>query len=174
MTEQFTDILREGGKSNSLGRAAEVLQIVLADQSRLEELYQCLFEDDVWLRMRAIDTFEKVCREYPAWIEPYLDRLFDDFASDRQASIQWHIAQIVGETHLTSKQQQRALTWLVERLEDDNVDWIVAANSMATLAKFVTDGLYDKDSFIKLLQKQQNHRSNAVVKRATKLLNTLH
>lgn len=173
MTEKFADMLAEDGKKNSLGRAEEVVQIVLADQARLEELYQCLFEDNAWLRMRAIDAFEKVCRVHPEWIELYIDRLFDDFARDTQPSIQWHIAQIVGETNLTPTQRQRAIKWLALRLQDPAVDWIVAANSMTTLVQFVRDGSFAKQDVVPLLKRQQKHHSNSIVRKATKLLHQL-
>jgi len=172
MTEKFSDMLAEDGKKNSLGRAEEVVQLVIDDKSRLDELYSCLFEDNPWLRMRAIDAFEKVCQVHPKWIEPYIDRLFDDFGNNTQASIQWHIAEIIGETNLTSTQKKLAADWLVTRLEDDNVDWIVAANTMKTLEQFVRDGSFARDQFIPLLYRQQKHRSNAVVKRATKILDS--
>jgi hypothetical protein len=58
MPEAFATVLSIGGTSNSLGRAEEVVQIVLADESRLDELFECLFDDE-WLRMRAIDALEK-------------------------------------------------------------------------------------------------------------------
>lgn len=173
MKETFAAMLAEGGRKNSLGRAEEVVRIVLADKARLEELYQCLSEDDAWLRMRAIDAYEKVCRVHPEWIEPHINRLFDDFGSDGQPSIQWHIAEIAGETALTPTQKERAIAWLVARLEDPKVDWIVASNSMNTLVKFQSGGLFPKEKLVPLLKKQLVHRSNAVKKRATKLLETL-
>ncbi len=173
MTEKFADMLAEDGKKNSLGRAEEVVQIVLSDKTRLKELYLCLFEDNAWLRMRAIDAFEKICRVQPEWIEPYIDRLFDDFGSDTQASIQWHMAEIAGETELTSTQKRRAITWLTERLQDPHVDWIVAANSMNTLATFVSEGSVAKNDLLPLLKQQQSHHSKAVVRRATKILESL-
>lgn len=170
MAESFVAILEVGGKANSLGRADEVTQAVLADQSRIEELYICLSDDNPWVRMRAIDSLEKICRLHPDWIEPYIDRLNQDFASSEQASIQWHIAQIYGEVILTDSQQDFAINWLQDRLSTSDVDWIVAANSMKTLAQFVNDGTVKSSALIPLLKVQQNHKSNAVKKRADKLL----
>ncbi len=42
MIESFAQIFEVGGKANSLGRAQEVLDAILHNQSRLDELYQCL------------------------------------------------------------------------------------------------------------------------------------
>jgi hypothetical protein len=173
MTEPFAMVLEVGGKTNSLGRAEEVLAAVLADASRLEELYACLSSPDAWVRMRAIDTIEKVCRVHPEWLALYIDRLNTEFAHSEQASIQWHLAQMYAEVVLTPRQKQFALRWLTERISTTSVDWIVAANAMRTLTQFAEEGAIPKPDVTRLLEVQLNHKSNAVVKRATKLLSQL-
>lgn len=166
-------MLKVGGKTNSLGRAAEVVKIVLRDQSRLKELYDCVFVDDAWVRMRAIDSIEKVCRVHPDWLEPYVDRFSKDLATSTQPSIQWHLAEIYGEVQLTPQQKQFAIKWLKKKLASSDADWIVAANSMKTFAQFAQDGSVSRRELIEALQMQQHHASKAVVKRATKLLEEL-
>ena len=174
MSEPFANMLLEGGKSNSLGRAEEIVQIVLSDQSRLEELYACLSEDDPWQRMRAADALEKVCRVHPEWIEPYIEKLLDEHANNPQPSIQWHMAQIFDQTRLTSAQEKRIVAWITARLEDPKADWIVAANTMNTLVTFNTRGLISTDETIRLVRRQLAHHSNSVVKRATKILESMN
>ena len=173
MTETFADILAVGGKTNSLGRANEVIAVVLEDKQRLEELYQCLFNDDAWVRMRAIDSIEKICREHPDWLEPYVDKLNEEVASSDQPSIQWHLAEMYGEISLTDSQKQFAIEWLTGRLATTEVDWIVAANSMKTLVQFANSGLVRRAQVITLLKIQLRHKSSTVTRRATKLLQTL-
>ena len=56
--EAFAEVLTEGGRSNSLGRAGEVVHAVFADRDRLDELWACISHDDAYVRMRAIDSFE--------------------------------------------------------------------------------------------------------------------
>lgn len=166
-------MLADGGKANSLGRAQEVIEIVLLDKHHLEELYKCLFNENAWVRMRAIDSVEKICRVHPDWIEPYLDRIAKDLASSTQPSIQWHLAEIYRQVDLTPSQKKFAIGWLKERLSSSQADWIVAANSMGTMAQFVRDGSVPKSDFRPLLEIQSRHKSNAVVKRANKLLGEL-
>jgi hypothetical protein len=170
MKESFADILAVGGKSNSLGRANEVIERVLKNQQLIEELYECLFNDDAWTRMRAADSLEKVCRIHPDWLEPYIDRISKDLATSSQPSIQWHIAQIYREVALTAGQKQFAIDWLKELLSSTSVDWIVAANSMDTLAQFVLDGSIPKSDLYALLNIQLQHKSKSVAKRANKWL----
>lgn len=160
-----------GGKSNSLGKVNEVIQEVLQDKSLLVALYDCMKSEDAWVRMRAADTFEKICRERPEWIEPFIDRIQDELSGPKQQpSIQWHIAQIYREVSLTDTQKERALNWLVDILSKSSIDWIVAANSMDTLAYFTRRGGFDKNILIHLLNIQRHHRSNAVIRKANKIL----
>lgn len=173
MIERFADILTGGGHANSLGRTVEVIEIVLRDKSRLDELYACLFEDDAWVRMRAADALEKICREHPDWLLPYIDKFADELWSSTQASIQWHLAQIYEQVTLTDMQRHGAEQWLSSLLSTKDVDWIVAANAMDTLVKFTGEGSFPRDKMIKLLKTQQHHKSNAVIKRATKHLAAL-
>ncbi|MBL8159268.1 hypothetical protein JNJ66_02320 [Candidatus Saccharibacteria bacterium] len=162
----FEVILAEGGRSNSLGRVDEVVAVVLHDASRLEELYQCLFASDAWMRMRAADALEKICRVQPGWLEPYVDRIHEDLAASTQPSIQWHIAQIYGQVALTTEQRKAAISWLTARLSTTVVDWIVAANAMDTMATFVRAGWLPAADFMALVRVQLRHHSKSVVKRA--------
>lgn len=173
MTETFAQILSVGGKTNSLGRAEEVIGTVLADRHRLDELYECLFNDDAWIRMRAADSIEKVCRAHPEWVVPYIDRFPDELFESSQPSIQWHLAQIYRQVKLTDEQRKAAIGWLKTLLSTTNVDWIVSANAMTTLAEFTGRNLFPAQELLALIRIQQQHKSNAVVKRANKLHDAL-
>lgn len=166
MNESFNSILAVGGKSNSLGRTDEVIYIVLQDQSCMEELYMCVFDEDAWVRMRAVDAIEKICRQNKVWLLPYIDRFISDFHTSTQASIQWHLAQIYKQVELTDPQRKIIIRWLSQLISTSSVDWIVAANAMDTLAQFARAGYLPKRKFIKLVYMQQQHASNAVKKRA--------
>lgn len=169
--EKMEEILLVGGKSNSLGRVNEVIGKVLKDKTLLDELYGCMFSEDPWVRMRAADAFEKVCREHPEWIEPYIDRIQVELSDARQQpSIQWHLAQIYQQVRLTTEQKQNALSWLAELLSSNEIDWIVAANSMKALVYFTQNGDYSRDALVGLLRVQLNHKSNSVVKKANEFL----
>ncbi|HSX06493.1 MAG TPA: hypothetical protein VLG92_02130 [Candidatus Saccharimonadia bacterium] len=170
MNEKFVEMLAVGGHANSLGRVNDVIELVLHDKSRLDELYDCLFDVDAWVRMRAADGLEKICRQHPDWLSSYINKFQDKLAISSQPSIQWHMAQIYSEVELTDKQKQLAISWLKQLLSTKDVDWIVAANAMDTLAQFTKSGSFAEAELILLLKIQQQHKSNAVIKRANKLL----
>lgn len=145
--------------------------MVLQNKVLLAELYECMLNGDAWVRMRAADAFEKICREHPDWIEPYVDKLQSQLSgADQQASIKWHIAQIYPQITLTTKQKEFALTWLKSQVATTNVDWIVAANCLKSLLFFAKRGDIPQTELEKLLHIQQNHPSKSVVKKATKIL----
>jgi len=171
--QEFIDILSVGGKTNSLGRAEEVMAAVLADKSKLSELYQCIFADDPWVRMRAADSLEKICRAHPDWVESYMDKILQDWASTSQPSIQWHLAQILAEVHLSDGQRERALAWLKGVLSSSEADWIVAINTMKTLVQFCREGAVAKEELTALFELQFQHKSNTVRKKAAQFLQDL-
>ncbi len=170
VAEPFATVLEAGGHANSLGRSGEVVAVVLADRSQLDELYACLFDDDAWVRMRAADALEKVCREHPRWFRPYLPRLLEEMARIEQPTVQWHLAQMLGEIELTDAETRRAIEILTGFLERSDVDWIVAANAMRTLALFWERGDLDRGELDRLLDRQLSHRSKSVVRLASRLL----
>jgi len=174
MNESFADMLAVGGKLNSLGRVNDVIELVLQDKSRLDELYACLFNKDAWIRMRAADALEKICREHPEWVRPYIDRMQTELATSTQPSIQWHLAQIYREVDLTAQQKELAIDWLKRLVATVDVDWIVAANTLETLVQFSQDGSVAGHDVVALLKIQQQHKSKSVVRRATKLLDKLN
>ena len=159
-----------GGKPSTLGEVPQVVEEAGEDPQLLPELYDCLFSEDQWVRMRAGDALEKVCRVHPDWFIPYLPKLLGEVAEINQASVKWHLAQMFGEIDLTDSQRARAVLILTTNLEDPNVDWIVAANCMETLTQFAKDGTVSVESVRPLIEAQLHHRSNAVKKRATRLL----
>lgn len=171
--ENFAEILAAGGKTNSLGRSDEVIKTVLDNKDTLELLYQCLFNEDAWVRMRAIDAIEKIGRQQPQWLMPYINRFQLDLASSTQPSIQWHLAQIYRQLKLTSKQKQAAIAWLKEVLSKPDVDWIVAVNGMKTLVEFTKDGSISRSITMPILNLHLNHKSHAVIKNARKLIDDI-
>ena len=164
--EAFADVLAEGGRSNSLRRAGEVVDAVLADHERLDELWACIGHDGAYVRMRAIDSFEKVVNEQPAWADPYVPRIVDGLSASRQPSIQWHVAQLFPQVRLDDDQRERAIAWLLARLTTTDVDWIVSVNCMRTLLYFRERGHVGAEVLRPLFEVQSNHDSKTVRRKA--------
>lgn len=135
MSTSTFETMLTGGHPNSLGNTVEVVDIILADKSRLDELYQCYFSDDAVVRLRVSNAMKRICREHPDWLVPYLDKLLADIANINQASAQWTLAQLFLwlQNDMTAAQKQRAVAVLQENLNSSD-DWIVQNNTIETLS----------------------------------------
>ncbi|HEX6415939.1 MAG TPA: hypothetical protein VFZ62_00240 [Candidatus Saccharimonadales bacterium] len=171
--EPFKEILAAGGHANSLGRSGEVLEAVRTDNTKMDELFECISHEDAWVRMRAIDTFEKLVNEKPELAGPYLDAIFTKLTKSDQPSIQWHLAQIFNEVTLNDDQQKQAVLWLKQRIKTTDVDWIVSANTMKTLLSFCKKGIVSDDELRPLFETQTAHDSKSIRKKATGFLQEL-
>ena len=171
--ETFEEILTAGGHTNSLGRSGEVLKAVQNDPSKIDELFRCIQAEDAWVRMRAIDTFEKLVKDDPELARPYLSSIFTDLTTSSQASIQWHLAQLFAEIELNEQQKHDAIAWLTSKIKSTEVDWIVSVNVMRTLLYFHKAGLIRSESLRLLFKTQASHKSKSVRKKAELFLTEL-
>jgi hypothetical protein len=124
-----------GGHPNSLGNTVEVVNLVLADRARFDDLYRCYFSADAVVRLRTSNAMKRICKAHPDWLVPYLDRFLTEIAAIDQASAQWTLAQLFlwlqGE--LSANQRQRAIEVLQRNL-DRSDDWIVQNATIETLS----------------------------------------
>lgn len=169
MPEAFAEML-SGGHPNSLGRTEEVVGLVLADGSRLEQLFGCLESPDAVVRMRAADGLEKVCRERPEWFEPQIERLLGEVGAIAQPSVQWHTAQMLGHLYprLNSEQRRRAVG-LLRRYLTASDDWIVLNVTMEILAEWSRDRAELTAWLLPELERLQADQRKSVAGRAAKL-----
>ncbi|ROR90349.1 hypothetical protein [Nocardioides aurantiacus] len=169
----FSQVLQVGGRSNSLGRTAEVVDAVVAEPVRLRELLDCVHDQDAWVRMRAVDAVEKVCRVDPGRVAPYVEELLTTWTTSDQASVQWHLAQVLRQVRLTPAQQERAIAWLAARVVTTDADWIVAVETMRTLLVLVDAGVVPADVVAGLVEVQRGHHSASVRRKADQFLEQL-
>ncbi len=158
-----------GGDPRSLGRANEIAQIVLKSPRRTQELLECIFSDDEAVRMRGSDALEKVCRERPALVVPFTERLLADVSRIDQPSVQWHLAQMLSELPLDGKGRRRAIAILRRNLGRYD-DWIVVNLTIEALAVFARQSPRMWPSFSKLLLTYVRSPHRSVARRASKLL----
>ena len=123
-----------GGHPNSLGRTVEVVDVVLADRSRLDDLYRCYFSADEVVRLRVSSAMKGVTIERPDWTMDYVDGLQSEVAAIDQPSTQWTLALIFDLVvdHLSPEQHDRALHIMKGNLAQHS-DWIVLNNTMKVL-----------------------------------------
>ena len=173
MSERFEDMLT-GGHPNSLGRTVEVVEKVLANPTRMEELFACYRSTDEVVRLRTSNAIRRVQGERPDLIVPFFDRLIDEIGALDQASAQWTLAKLfqIGAPDMSADQCARAEAIVKRNLAEHN-DWIVLNNSIEVLTEWATDNADLRAWLIPHLQRLNNETRKSVARRAAKALKAL-
>lgn len=160
-----------GGHPNSLGRTAEVVDAVLDDRARLQDLFAAIADPDEVVRLRVGDALEKVCRAQPGWFVTYVDRLLGDLGQIEQPSVQWHVAQMLQDVRSDlSDDQAKQATELLQRNLSTSKDWIVLNVTMDVLTGWATRDTSLSNWLVPELERLRRDERKSVAKRAAKRL----
>jgi HEAT repeat protein len=110
----------QGGDRRSVGRAAEVVQAVLAEPRLFGAVFEALFHADDVVRMRAADVIEKVTAKRPDLLRPYKRRVLREMAASQQMEVRWHAAQLLPRLALTGRERAQAAAVLTGYLSDES------------------------------------------------------
>ena len=177
MAERFEDMLT-GGHPNSLGRTVEVVEQVLADPARFEELFSCYQSEDAVVRLRVSNAMKRIEAERHDLLVPYIDRLIGEVGALDQASAQWTLAQLFArlapdmDRDMDRGQRAGALTIMKRNLANHD-DWIVLNATIETLAAWAAEDI-DLSAWLRPhLQRLSTDSRKSVAKRASKKLSAL-
>jgi hypothetical protein len=159
-----------GGHPNSLGNTIEVVEEILQDEHKLQQLYDCYQSQDEVVRLRVSSGMKRVCKEHPEWVARYLDGLISEISHIEQASTKWTLSTLFMwlDTYMTDTQRQAAIGIMKENLHYD--DWIVQNTTSEVLAHFSKTSPELREWLLPELQKLTDSRHNSVRRRAEKLL----
>jgi len=123
-----------GGHHNSLGNTEQVVEFVLKNPSRFEELFNCYFSKDELVRLRVSSAVKRITKAQKQIVIPYVDRLLKEITQIDQASTQWTLAALflLLQKELTLKQKKIAEEHMKHNLIHHK-DWIVLNTTMETL-----------------------------------------
>lgn len=161
----------EGGDRRSIGKSNQIAKLVLSEPKRFAELFDCLWDEDPIVRMRAADAAEKVTVTRPQLLNPRKKELLGLLAEAEQIELRWHLALMVPRLALTPLESQRAAASLRRYLEDrSSIVKTFALQGLADLAR--------QDASLKEMAKQAIEESSrtgtaAMKARARKLLKEL-
>lgn len=125
---------------NTLGRTEDAVDMVLAQPALIEDLYQCYFQPDEWVRLRVSSSFKRLWRADEGLVDPYIDGFVTRVSAIDQPSINWTFAQMCLELdhRLSKKQRSTAIVRLKHYLEKSD-DWIVQNHSIETLGGWAVE-----------------------------------
>lgn len=172
MIEDFEAMLT-GGHPNSLGRTVEVVDAVLADRTRLTQLYSCYSSHDEVVRLRVSSAMKRVTIEHPDWTIEFIDGLHSEIAALDQASTQWTLALLFDLTKdlQTDEQLARSVEIMQHNLAH-HTDWIVLNNSMQVLHGWSLQDPQLAEWLTPHLERLTRDPRKSVAARAAKLLAT--
>ena len=163
-----------GGHPNSLGNTLQVVDLILEDKARMEDLYQCYFSNDEVVRLRVSNAFKRITKLHPDWTLPYIDRFINEISKIDQASTQWTFAQLIMllDSRLTDTQRRKAIDVMKNNMQISN-DWIVLNFTMEALTSYAKTDKKLKDWLVPYLNRLQTDDRKSVAKRANKYLSEL-
>lgn len=160
-----------GGDRRSIGRVEEVVALVLEEAALFEPLFHGLFAEDELVRMRAADALEKISARRPEWLQPYVEMLLNQVASQGQQEVRWHVAQLIPRLRLDAQQRRLAVALLFDYLDDESK--IVKTNAMQALAELAVEDASLRQKVIPVLEQLTAMGSPAMRARGRKLLANL-
>jgi len=123
-----------GGNKRKLNNQP-VIDAVVYDPAKVGELFECVIDEDEYVRMRASDALEKICRSDPSLVQPLKTRVLHEMSVIDQPSVQWHYAQIVDQLHLNPQETAEVIRKLQSNFEMYD-DWITRGITMEVLGNF--------------------------------------
>lgn len=174
MINDFEERLK-GGHPNSLGNTIEVVDEVLAYNSKLKDLFDCYQSDDEVVRLRVSNGIKRICTADKKLILPYINTLLNDVSKIDQASAKWTLSQLflMLFEDMDKKQKAAAINIMKDNLLQSS-DWIVLAQTMNTLMLIDTQD-YNTDRWLKpRIEELIDDKRKAVSKKATKAFEKLY
>ena len=166
----LVDMLR-GGDHRSIGRADEVVDIVLSSPERFDEVFNGILSDDSLIRMRCADAAEKIARERPDLLAPFKGKLIGEVALIDQQEVQWHLAQMM--TYLEYTDEETATVVRILRGLLSSKSRIVVVSSLDTLTELATRDASLRESVIEDIEKAMENGAPSVKSRGKRLLGRL-
>jgi len=159
------------GHPNSLGRTIEVVETVLADPSRFDELYLCYRSDDEVVRLRVSNAMRRVEAEEHDLLVPYIDRFIEEIGELDQPSAQWTLAKLFEALEVDmSAEQKAAAQAIMKRNLAEHDDWIVLNNTMEALFKWSAHDGELRAWLMPHLERLSTDNGKSVANRARKLI----
>jgi len=163
-----------GGHPNSLGNTIQVVNAVLADESRFAELFKCYFSKDPVVRLRVSNAMKRIAKEKPYLPIQFMDRFLTEVARIDQASAQWTLAQLflILEKKLTLAQKEQATKIMKSNLKSQE-DWIVLNQTMNTLGKWAKKDEDLRKWLLPVLEQRSGDNRKSVANTATRWVKQL-
>ena len=133
--ESIREVLTPGRRLEP-GRVCEVVVLVAERPRRLEELVECLWDDDAGIAGRAADALERATRQGAARVERWKDELLGLMAETAEKKVRWNLALTIPRLTLSLMDCSRAAATLGTYLDDpSSIVKTMALHGLADLTR---------------------------------------
>ncbi len=137
-TESIHSMLTAGRQRFSIGRTAEVVNLVRAHPPKAAQLIECLWDEDPGVAMRAADALEKLTRGDASFLQSMKAPLLGLMTEATENKLCWCLAITIPRLELTASESHRAAETLQSWLEDSSS--IVKTCALQGLADLTRQG----------------------------------
>lgn len=167
---QIRSLLRAGDR-RTIGRVAEVVELVLQTPKLIPVLVNCAFDADEGTRMRALDALEKLSRDRAVDLQRYSSVLLGLFEENEQQELRWHLAVILPRLRLNVTERRRTIQVLEQCLSAKSS--IVRTFALQGLADMTAQEPGLEPFVLDLLRSSERVGTPAMKARSRKLLKLL-
>ena len=161
----------KGGDRRSIGNSDEIAAEVANTPAIFPDLFECPFNTDPVIRMRAADAVEKVTRDNPHLLQPWKRPLLETISASEDKEIRWHVAQMLPRLNLSHRERETAVQILMGYLSDESS--IVKTLSMQALADLAAHDEQLRAQITPLIERLTKTDTAAMRSRGRKLLKQL-
>ena len=164
----------KGGHPNSLGNTLEVVDVVLGNTDKMEDLFLCYQSDDETVRLRTSNAFKRIFRAKPDLFKNWKKRFIKEIAEIDQASTKWTTIQILNELfdQLDEKEKTQSVEICLRYLRNEE-DWIVINQSLNFIMNHLEWFDFKDPEMKKLLNFFINDERKSISKNAEKIIKIL-
>ena len=164
----------KGGHPNSLGNTLEVVDAVLGNTDKLEDLFLCYQSDDETVRLRTSNDFKRIFRAKPELFNEWKKRFIKEIAEIDQPSAKWTTIQILDELfdQLDEKEKTQSVEICMRYLRIEK-DWIVINQSLNFMRNHLERFDFKDPEMMKLLNYFVDDKRKSISKNAEKLIKIL-
>ena len=164
----------KGGHPNSLGNTLEVVDAVLGNTDKMEDLFLCYQSDDETVRLRTSNAFKRIFRAKPELFKQLKKRFIKEVSDIDQPSAKWTTIQILNELfdQLDEKEKTQSVEICLRYLRNEK-DWIVINQSLNFMRNHQERFDFKDPEMMKLLNYFVDDERKSISKNAEKLIKIL-
>lgn len=162
-----------GGDLRSIGKANEVLGLLLKEPNLFRVVFHFMFASDPIVRMRSADVIQKVSVIHPELLHPFKKQLIKSLPEITQQEVRWHVAQLLSYLKFNKSEMSIVINVLNDWLDNDKSN-IVKVCCIQTLSDLSKQNPQLKIKVVKKIKELIKIGSPAVLSRCKKLLGKLN